>query len=73
MGKVAHFRNFQEENCSEIPAHWIYQSVNFAFKLLSANQIALNRLFPIKAYLIGDRFSFTCADSHNIHYITGTA
>ena len=39
MSKIPHVKNLREENISGILAGWIYRSINFIFKLLSANQI----------------------------------
>ena len=47
MGKLADFRSLHEENSSEIPAQWIYWSINVAFKLLSTSQIALHMCKPV--------------------------
>ena len=42
MDEIAQSRNLHKENSSQIPAHWVYKSINPVFKLLLASQIALN-------------------------------
>ena len=52
MKNITHFKNMREENSSDIPAQWIYLSINIAFKLLSTNQIALNKCRPTELELL---------------------
>ena len=52
MGRTAYFKNLRKENSSEIPAHWIYQSINPIYKLLSTNQITLNNCMPVELDLL---------------------
>ena len=46
-GEIAHFNKLREGNSSEIPAHWIYRSINPVPTLLSASKIALNNCKPV--------------------------
>ena len=51
---MAHFRNLHKENSSEIPSHWIYQSINPIFKLLLASQTLLDSYNPTELELFCD-------------------
>ena len=53
MGEWLIFRDLHEENSSEIPAQWSYQSIKGTFKLLLTNQSVLNNSKPVEVEFKG--------------------